>query len=108
MSISWCTSKVSKEVTNPVRAAVSSKVGRQRNSSAEAEQNAQAVHDHVDDGDGELVNECCGKEVQQREQPPYTNEQCVVDDRVGAVSGARNVVASHGCNNNSTDELHRY
>jgi hypothetical protein len=27
---------------------------------------------------------------------------------VGAVSGARNVVASHGCNNHSTDELYRY
>lgn len=87
---------------------MSSEVGRQRNSSAEAEQNAEAVHDHVHDGNGKLVDECCGEEVQQREQPPYTNEQCVVDDGVGAVSGARNVVASHGCNNYSTDELYRY
>ena len=87
---------------------MSSEVGWQRDSSAEAEQNAQAVHNHIDDGDGELVDECRGKEVQQRKQPPYTNEQCVVDDRVGAVSGARNVVASHGCDNYSTNELYRH
>lgn len=68
------------EATYPVRAAVSTEVGGERNCSAKAEQHAQAIHDHVHDGNGELVDECCRKEVQQGEQPPYTNKKCVVDD----------------------------
>jgi hypothetical protein len=92
-------------VTYPVRATVSTKVGWERNSSAEAEKYAQTIHDHIDDGNGELVDECCGEEVQQSEQPPYTNEKCVIDDRVCSVSGARDVIAGHCCNDNSTEQL---
>jgi hypothetical protein len=84
---------------------VSTKVGRERNSGAEAEKHTQTIHDHINKGNGELVDECCGEEVQQSEQPPDTNEKCVVDDRVCSVGGARNVVASHCCDDNSTEEL---
>lgn len=73
-------SYASKVNTNSVRAAVGAKVSRQRNSSAKTEQNAQSIHDHVNDRDSELVNERCREEVQQCEQPPYSNEQGVVDD----------------------------
>lgn len=61
-------------MTYPVRAAVGTEVGGKRDSSAEAEQHAQSIEDHVNDGDGELVDERCGEEVKQREQPPYTNK----------------------------------
>lgn len=84
---------------------MSTKVGGERNSGAEAEQNAQAIQDHIHDRNGELVDERCGEEVQQREQPPYTNEQRVIDDRVCSVSGTRDVIAGHCCDDNSTDEL---
>lgn len=92
--------------TYPVRAAVSTQVGWERNSGAETEKHAQSIESHIDDGNGKLVDERCGKEVQQCEQPPHTNEQCVVDNRVCAVSGACNVVAGHGCDDDSADELH--
>ena len=84
---------------------MSTEVGGECNSSAEAEKYAEAIKDHIHNGNGELVNERCWEEVQQGEQPPYTDEQGVVDDRVCSVSGARNVVAGHSCDDNSAEEL---
>lgn len=93
-------------MTYPVRAAVSAEVGGKCDSSTETEEHAQSIHDHVDDGNGELVDECCGKEVQQCEQPPYTDEQCVVDNRVCAVGRTCDIVAGHSCNDHSAEELY--
>lgn len=93
-------------MTYRVRTAVSTEVGGKSNSSAETEQHAQTIHDHVHDGYGEFVDESRGEEVKQCKQPPDTNKQCVVDDRVCAVGCARNVITSHGCDDYSAEELH--
>ena len=49
-----------KTITYRIGAAMSTKVCGQRDGSAETEQDAQSVHDHVDNGDAELVDEGCG------------------------------------------------
>jgi hypothetical protein len=84
---------------------VCTKVRRQGNGRTETEEDAQGIHGHVDNGDGELVDEGRGKEVEQREQPPYSNEESVVDDGVCAVGRTLDVVAGHGCDNHGADEL---
>jgi hypothetical protein len=91
--------------TYAVRAAVSTKVRREGDSRTETKEDAQAIHGHVDNGYGELLDEGSGEEVEQREQPPYTHEESVVDDGVCAVSRTCDVVASHGCHDDGADEL---
>jgi hypothetical protein len=84
---------------------VSTKVRREGDSRTETKEDAQAIHGHVDNGDRELLDEGSGEEVEQREQPPYTHEESVVDDGVCAVSRTCDVVASHGCHDDGADEL---
>ena len=81
------------------------KVRGQGNGGAEAEEDTQGIHGHVNNGDGELLDEGSGEEVEQREQPPHTNEEGVVDDGVCAVSCTLNVVAGHGGHDDGADEL---
>lgn len=88
-----------------VAAAVRTKVRGQSDGGAEAEENTQCIHGDVDNGDAELLDEGSREEVQQREQPPYTHEEGVVDDRVHARVGARNVVTHERSHNDGADEL---
>jgi hypothetical protein len=94
-------------MTYIVGAAMRTQVGGQRNSSAEAEQHAQSIHGDVDNRDAELLDEGCWQEVEQREEPPYTHEERVVDDGGHAVVGARDVVAHEGCDEDCAEELGR-
>jgi hypothetical protein len=91
--------------TYPVRAAVSTKVCGKRDGSAEAEQHAQSIHGDVDNGDAELLDEGCGQEVQQGEEPPHADEERVVDNRVCAMCRAIDVVGHEGSNEDGADEL---
>jgi hypothetical protein len=84
---------------------VRANICRQRNSSAEAEDDAERIHSNIHNRDAELVDEGCRQEVHQCEQPPYTNEQRVVDDRVCAPVSARNDVTHECGNENSADQL---
>jgi hypothetical protein len=84
---------------------VSTKVRREGDGRTETKENAQAIHGHVDNGDGELLDEGSGEEVKQREQPPYTNEEGVVDDGMCAVSRTCDIVAGHSCHDDGADEL---
>lgn len=93
------------KVSYVVRAAVHAEVSGQRNSSAEAEEHAQSVKGDVDDGDAELVDERGGQEVHQCEQPPDADEERVVDNGVGAVCCAVDVVSHKGCDEDGADEL---
>jgi hypothetical protein len=88
-----------------VGAAVRADVCGQRNGSAEAEDDTKRIHGDVHNRDAELVDEGCRQEVQQCEQPPYTDEQRVVDDRVCAPVSARNDVTHERGNENSADQL---
>jgi hypothetical protein len=94
-------------VTNTygIRAAVCTEVCGEGDSSAEAEQHAQSIEDGVDDGDAELVDEGGGDEVDEGEEPPYADEEGVVDNGVGAVCCAVDVVGHEGCDEESADEL---
>jgi hypothetical protein len=85
---------------------VCTEVCGERDGSAEAEEHAQGIQGNVDDGDAELVDEGCGQEVEQGEQPPHADEERVVDDGVCAVCCAVNVVGHEGCNKDGADELH--
>jgi hypothetical protein len=77
----------------------------QRYRCAEAEQHAQRVHGSVDNRDAELVQERRGDEIQQGEEPPQANEKRVVDDRVGAVVRAVDVVSHEGNDEDGADLL---
>jgi hypothetical protein len=92
-------------MTYRVRATMRTEIRSERNSSAEPEQHAQRIHGNVDDGDAELVEEGCGQEVQQGEEPPHADEEGVVDDGVGAVCGAVDVVGHERCDEDGADEL---
>jgi hypothetical protein len=52
-----------KRITYVVRTAVGANVCRQRNGSAEAEDNAERIHGDVDDRNAELVDEASRQEV---------------------------------------------
>jgi hypothetical protein len=69
-----------RRITYVVRAAVRTNVCRQRDGSAEAENNGERIHRDIHNRDAKLVDEGCGQEVQQCEQPPYSDEERVVDD----------------------------
>lgn len=79
----------------------------QSNSSTEAENDTQGIKGNVDDGHAKAVDEGRGQEVQQGEEPPYADEERVVDDGVSAVVGTSNVVAHEGCDDEGADELGR-
>jgi len=81
------------------------KVRSQRDGSAEAKEHAQRVQRNIDDGDAELVDERCGQEIQQCEEPPYANEEGVVDDGVCAVCCAVDVVCHERCYEDGADQL---
>lgn len=81
------------------------KVRSERNGSAETEQYAQCVHGNVDDGDAEFVEKRGGEEVQQGQEPPYSDEKGVVDNGVGAVRRAVNVVGHECRDEDGADEL---
>lgn len=91
--------------THFVVAAVCTEIRCERDGSAETEQHAQSIHGDVDNGDAELVDKGRGQEVQQGEEPPYADEEGVVDDGVGAVCGALDVVGHEGCDEDGADEL---
>jgi hypothetical protein len=95
------------EMTNTygVRAAMCAEVCGERDGRAEAEQHAQSIEDGVDDGNAEFVDEGGGNEVEEGEEPPDADEEGVVDDGVGAVCCAVDVVGHEGCDEESADEL---
>lgn len=80
-------------------------IRRQRHRRAKTKQYAQSIKRHVDHRDAELVDKRRGQEVQQRQQPPDADEERVVDDRVGAVGRAVDVVGHEGCDEDGADEL---
>lgn len=82
-----------------------SEICGERNSSAEAEQHAQAVHGNVNNWNAELVDEGRRQKVEQREQPPHTDEERVVDDGVCAICCAVDVVGHERCDEDGADEL---
>jgi hypothetical protein len=91
--------------TYGVRAAVRAEVRSQRDSTAEAEEHAQSIQGDVNNGDAELLDEGSGQEVEQGEEPPYADEEGVVDDGVGAVCCAVDVVGHEGCNKDGANQL---
>jgi hypothetical protein len=93
------------EKTYGVGAAVCAKVRSERDGSAKAEEYAQSIEDGVDDGDAEFVDEGGGDEVDEGQEPPDADEEGVVDDRVGAVCCAVDVVGHEGCDEDGADEL---
>jgi len=80
----------------------------QRNGGAEGEEHAQCVHGDINDGDAELVDKGRGDEVDQRQEPPQTHKERVVDDAVGSVVGAINVVGHEGHDEDGANKLSSY
>jgi hypothetical protein len=91
--------------TYGVRAAVCAKVRSERDGGAEAKEHAQSIEGGVDNGDAELVDEGGRDEVNEGQEPPYADEEGVVDDGVGAIGCAINVVGHEGCDEDGADEL---
>lgn len=81
------------------------KVRSQRNRSAEAEEHAQGIERDINNRNAELVDERGRQEVQQCEEPPDADEERVVDNGVGAVCCAVDVVGHEGCDEDGADEL---
>ena len=77
----------------------------QRNGGTEREEHAQRVHGNIDNGNAELVDKRRGDEVDQRQKPPQTHEERVVDDAVGSVVCAIDVVGHEGHDEDGANKL---